>query len=729
MKEWPAARQGPPNQSRWNRAFQPASGALRRRAAVLGVWGLAIVAVLILRLGDLQIVNAKTLGAAALAEHLQAVPIPAQRGEIVAHGGQVLAIDVTAAKVTADPKLVVHPPAEAKQLARLLNVPEATILAKLQNARSQYAVLEAQATGAQGQAVSALNLAGIYVQTIEVRRYPAGFFMGHLLGFLNSTGGVAGVEESYNRQLGGVPGYTLAQTGVYGELIPGTTIQQVPAKQGETLQLTVRAGLQAELQRELEVAVATTQASGAYGIVMQPSTGDILAASSWPTFDPNAPGDVPASVWNNTVWSYDMPPGSVFKPITVATALQAGIVSPSTPFVDPGVLKVDGVSIHNFTKLETQTTFSRAFDESANVIFGTVGLELGAARFVSSLQAFGLFNTPGGDLPGQSHDVLRSLATTSPLALAEESFGETMSVSPLSLITALNVIADGGLLIRPHVGNAFLDSAGKVIQKIPTQVVRRVISPQVAATVRQMMVGVVNDGTGERGFIPCYDAGGKTGTANIYSNGKVVNQFIASFVDMAPASNPQALVLVMLYNPQGQFNEGGEVAAPVAQAVLSDALHTLGVPPHCTATNQMPPTPGSAGTTSLVLDMVEMPTITGLTPAQATLLIRSTDLTLQVSGTGGTVLTQDPPPGAMVQRWTQVEAYTTPQALEPAGYVQVPAVTGQTIAQAAATLSQANLAMVADGVGKAVSQEPPAGSRAEPGSSVQVQFRQSPASG
>lgn len=697
-------------------------GGLHRRSAVLGVWGLAILAFLALRLGDIQIVHAKSLSAAALAEHLQSIPIPASRGEIVAYNGQVLALDVPAAKVTADPKLVTDPSAEATQLAALLNVPEATILQKLQ-AHSQYAMLEAQATGAQGSAVSALNLAGIYVQTFQVRRYPAGFFMGHILGFVNSAGGVAGVEQSYQKQLAGTNGYTLAQTGVYGELIPGTTVQQVPARQGETLQLTVRPGLQAELQRELEIAVATTQASQAYGIVLQPSTASILAASSWPTYDPNVPGDVSSSViWTRTVQSYDLPPGSVFKPITVAAALQSGIVTPNTPFVDPGVLKVGGVSLHNFQHLETNTTFTRAFEESANVIFGTVALQLGAARFDSTLSAFGLFNKPGSDLPGESSNQLWSPSTINPLALASESFGESMAVTPLSLITALNVIADGGLLIRPHVGEALLNSAGQVVQKIQPQVMRRVISPQIAATIRQMMVGVINDGTGERGFLPCYDAAGKTGTSNIYKNGKTVNSFIASFVDMAPASNPQAIVLVMLYHPKGYFTEGGEVAAPVAQAILSDAMHTLGVPPHCTATNQMPPTRGSAGTTSLVLNMVEMPSITGLSPAQATLVIRRTDLTLQVSGTGATVLTQDPPPGAMVQQWTQVEAYTTPQALEPAGFVQVPAVQGQTIAQAAATLSGANLAMVADGVGTAVSQEPPAGSRAAPGTSVQVQF-------
>ncbi len=686
--------------------------------------------ILAARLTDIQVAHAGVLTSAALAEHLREVPLPAHRGEILARNGQVLAVDIPAAVITADPAVIAQSPTpqvsqDAAQLAPLLDVPSATLLQELQST-SQYVVLEPQATSAQGKAVSALNLSGIYVKTIQVRRYPSGFFMGHILGFVNNTGGVTGVEESYQKQLAGTNGYVLAQwANVYGSNppeIPGTTVRTVPAKPGDTLQLTVRVGLQEQLQRQLEIAIANTGATRAYGIVLQPLTGAILAASSWPTYDPNAPGDVPSSIWNNTVQSYDMPPGSVFKPITASAALATGVVTPQTPFYDPGILSVGGVNIHNFMTLERNTTFARAFEESANVVFGTVGLKLGATRFNSYLKAFGLFGLPGSDLAGEQPNILVSPAQSTPLSVAEESFGETLVVTPLSLITALNVVADGGLLIRPHVGYALLNSQGKVVQKIQPQVVRRVIPTQIAATVRQMMVGIVDNGTAQRGFIPCYDAAGKTGTSNIYQNGTTTNNFIASFVDMAPASNPAAIVLIQLYDPKGYFNEGGEVAAPVAQAVLTDALHTLGVPPHCTATNQTPPAPGAPGTTALVLNMVEMPQIVGLTPQQATTAVYNAGIYLKVSGKGSKVLTQNPPAGEEVQKYTTVEAYTTPQAVEPPGYVQVPSVIGQTIAQAAATLSGANLAMVVDGVGNAVSQEPPAGSRAEAGTSVQVEF-------
>lgn len=723
-------RRGPARRGAVDRGSAPAGvPGLSRRAAVIAVWVVVCLAVLAGRLFDVQILQRGALRAAALRERLAAVPLPAGRGEITDRTGQVLAISVPAAEVTADPKLVTSPVAEASLLAPILGQPAAQV-AKVLGGPGQYAVLAPQISTGQAAAIAKLaaqrGLPGVYTNSINVRRYPDGFFMGHILGFTNASGGVAGVEESYQSALAGKAGYILGQVDPFGQIIPGTVQRTVPAQPGLTLRLTIDAALQQDLQQQIELAVATTKASKAFGIVLQPSTGAILAASSWPTFDPNAYWNAP-NTWGNTVQGFDLPPGSVFKPITASAALQTGIVSPNTPFYDPGYLLVGGVSIHNFQTLERHTTFARALDESANVVFGTVGLQLGAARFYQYLQAFGLLGLPGGDLPGQQGDILVPQAQATPLAVAEESFGETLSVTPLSLATALNVVADGGLLIQPHVGEALVGPGGNVVKQIQPTVVRRVISPSVAAAVRQMMTGVVNNGTGQRGFIPCYDVAGKTGTSNIYGGGTVTNNFIASFVEMAPASNPAALVLVMLYHPQGQFNEGGEVAAPVAQAVLADALHQLGVPPHCTANNLLPPKSGAPGTTSLVLDMVTMPAVTNLPVATAVARVRAENIYLKVNGSGPKILRQDPPAGAMVQQWTTVQGYTTPAGPVPASFVPVPAVTGQSIEQAAATLTGAGFAMDIQGVGQAVSQVPAAGTPAQPGSSVAVTFQSAPA--
>ena len=645
----------------------------------------------------------------------------APRGEILARNGEVLAISIPAANVTADPRLIRHPHAEAVALARVLTL-SATTLQHTLAGPGQYAMVQRDITAGQATAIGHLHLPGVYTHTTSIRRYPAGFFMGSLLGFTNANGGVAGLELSYQKQLAGHNGYRIAHIDPYGQRIAGTHATTVPARPGLNLRLTVYPGLQASLERHLQAAVASTGATRAYAIVLHPATGSILAAAAWPTYDPNAPGGASPAIWNNTVASVDMPPGSVFKPITASAALQTGVVTPSTPFYDPGFLLVDGVALHNWMPLNRHTTFLQAFEESANVIFGRVGLRVGASRLYGFLRAFGLMGLPGGDLPNQQRPIIAPLSQANALTVASESFGESLTVSPLSLITALNVVADGGLLIQPHIGQALLNAQGRVVQTIRPTIVRRVISPQVAASVRNMMVDVARFGTGERGLIPCYDVAGKTGTSNIYGAHGVTNRFIASFVEMAPARKPQALVLVQLYNPRGPFNDGGEVAAPVAQYILADTLHTLGVPPHCTAANATPPTPKGPGTTILTLQMVPMPAIVNLPPKAAIARVQGAGLRIQLAGGGPRILRQNPPAGAMVQKWTTVQAYTDHGALLPPGFTAVPNVTGLSLRQAAARLAAAGFALNASGAGSAVTQVPAAGQHALTGSSVQAAF-------
>ncbi len=707
----------------------PSLGGAHRRAAVFACWAGGLLLITAARLFDVQILHGHYWAAQGAAERgaQTIVPLPASRGEIVDRHGRLLAISIPASEITADPALV--PPkqvaSEAARLAGILSVPAAQVSATL-SGPGQYAVVQAQATASQGEAVSALNLPGITVVPTTAREYPEGFFMGHILGFVTQAGGVAGVEASYNKDLAGTNGSEVVQWApVVGGPIASVPARVVPPKPGLTLELTIDAGLQSELQQQLERAIATTGARAAYGIVLQPKTGAILAASSWPTFDPNSYSDASAAVWGNTVAGTDLVPGSVFKPITLSAVLTQGVATPTTPFFDPGYLAVGGVRLHDFMHLASHETLLSGFEQSSNVVFGTVGMRLGATRFYQNLQGFGLTQAPQTDLPGAQGNVMYPESGLTNLNIAEESFGEGLEVTPLSLITALNVVADGGQLIEPHVGEALIDPAtGRVVRRITPTVVRQVIPPSVAATVRQMMVDVVNDGTGNRAFIPCYDVGGKTGTSNLYGGPTgVLNSFIASFVALAPASNPAAIVLIQLVAPKGSFSEGGEVAAPVAQVVLRDALHTLGVPPACTATNQALPAPGAPGTTAQNLFMVGMPDVVGLSPAAGTAAARQVGLYLKVAGGGATILRQDPEPGAMVQQWTSVQGYTTPAALVPATFRAVPDVLGESMAQASAVATQAGFALVASGAGHAVRQEPPAGTMEPPGTSIQADFR------
>lgn len=723
------------------------NGALiQRRIGIVAICTAAMCGALILRLGWLQIVRGPSLSAAAYNEHEKIVPIPAQRGEIIDRNGDVLALSVPAATITADPKLIQKaaasaatsvttvsaniqtPASDAAALANVLNLSSAQILTLLEKP-IQWVTLEGDATPAQAAAVKQLKLVGIYTQAISVREYPYGTFLAQTLGFVGADGqGLEGVERSYNRELEGKAGAMATAVDAFGKPIPYTTTKITEPVNGDTLQLTIDGGLQYDLQDLLQEQVARTGATAAFAIVMQPSTGAILAWGAWPSFDPNNFSASNPATYANPLVNDAYPPGSVFKPITVGAALSAGVVTPTTQFVDPGVCIVDGVHIHNFQQLLVHTTFLQAFEESANVIFCKVAQELGAPTFYRYLHLFGLFSPTGIDVPvanptGTNNQIIPENQLTT-VGLAEESFGQSIAITPLSLITAINVVADGGVLMRPHVGLDLITPTGR---KIPIQPVDegRVLSPSIDATERQMMENIVTDGTGERAFIPCYDVAGKTGTANLYINGQTSPDVLASFVAYAPASNPQAIVLVQLYNPAPPFNEGGEIAAPLAQALLADALHVLGVPPHCTATNSVTPAPGSPGTTPLILNMVPMPAITTETPAEAAAQLYRIGLYLQVSGTGSTILRQYPPAGADVQKYTKVDGYTEPTEPAPPSDIAVPNVLGDTIAQATSTLTQDGLALDTSGVGIAISQTPTAGTELPPGTGVSVTFASS----
>jgi stage V sporulation protein D (sporulation-specific penicillin-binding protein) len=678
------------------------------------------------RLFWVQVVDGAALARTAQEIHLHTVPLPARRGEIVDRNGTVLAISGPAYSVYADPRQVTDPAAETARLAPLLALPRQLVEKRL-SLPGRFAWVYRGVSQQQAQAIRALHLPGIGLQATSARHYPQGMLLGQVLGFVGLDGnGLDGLELSYNRELAGSSGFIEERFDGQGNPLPGTRVVERRPQPGPTLRLNIDSGVQFTLQQDLDAEVALSRARAAWGIVMDPSTGAVLGMSAWPTFDPNHFESASPRLWTNPVVSDTFVPGSIFKVLTAGIALGDGVVSPHTPFDDPGVLVVDGVPLHDFQRLASRTDVTRAFEESANVVYGQVGLMVGRRRFYQGLRSFGLFGPTGVDLPGESPepDIITPEAQATPLALAEMSFGESLAVTPLSLMMALNAVANGGTLVAPRLAQSLVAADGRVVRRFPVRTLGRALAASAAAEVRAMMVDVVRYGTGQRGFIPCYDVGGKTGTANIYRAGRTTNSYYASFYAFAPADRPRVAALVTIVDPQGPMNEGGEVAAPVVQAVLRAALHDLGVAPHCTAQNATPPAPGSPGATRLVLDMVSMPDLVGLTPGEAATAARKAGVVASVRGTGGLVLRQNPPPGAMVQKYTTVEAYTAADALEPGTLVAVPALRGMTLEEAALALSRVGLNLDAVGVGTVRQQSPAAGRRVPVGTGVTATLAQ-----
>lgn len=671
------------------------------------------------RLVWLQVVRGDELTAKAAGVRTRVVPIPSPRGKIMDATGQVLAVSVGVDSVYAVPAQVVNAAAAAQKVAPILGLSVETVQKKLTR-RVLLVWIQRRVTAAQATAVRQADLPGIYLVQEASRLYPEGLFAGQIVGFSGLDNvGLAGVELSYNKYLKGTNGRIVVETDARNQEIPSGTRTYVPPVPGDTVQLTINGQLQKMVQVDLDQAVAQAHALGGYALMMNPTTGAILAMAAWPTYDPNYYAQADPSLWTNPLITFAFSPGSVFKPITAAAALATGVVTPSTPFYDTGSIRLPGATIHNFNHAGLgATTFAIGFQESVNTIFARVGVMLGADRFYTYLQKFGFLGRTGIDLPGESAqpNIVRPEKKATPLDIAEEAFGQTLAVTPISMVTAIAAIANGGVLMWPHVGAAIYTPSGQLVQAIAPRVVDRVLSPAVAYEVQTLMGSVVSGGTGKNAAIPCYSIAGKTGTTQKYVGGRVGQDvYIGSFAGYAPVHGAKVALYVMIDEPQGMYY-GGQVAAPVFREIMSQALPVLGVQPACPP-GQTPP--GQAGDTSVE---VSMPSLVGMTVAQAEQAAASAGLYLQVSGPGQTIQRQVPAPGDSVQKWSTVLGYTTTAASIPGSMVTVPDLRGMSVREAAQVLSAVDLGMDGEGTGNAIEQAPASGERVAPGSTVAVTF-------
>ena len=698
----------------------------RRVLGVLAACALGLAA-LAGRLFWLQVVDGGSLYQQAVDVRTHVVPVQAPRGEILDSSGDPLALSVGAPSVYAVPAQVSDPAVAAAELGAALGLAPAGVARKLAQ-RVMFVWIARKVTAAQAAAIQQLGLAGVELIQESRRVYPKGMFAAQVLGFVGiDNQGLAGAELSYDRALRGTPGELVLETDARNRGIPGAPAQYSAPQPGLNLRLSINAVLQATTQRYLDLGVTSAHALGGYAVMMDPSTGAILALASWPTFDPNAYAQADPSLWTNPLLTYAFSPGSVFKPVTAAAALQEGVVTPGTGFDDTGVLRVGGVTIRNFNHRGLgSVTFATGFEKSANTIFGRVGLMLGKERFYRYLRLFGFTAPTGIDLPGEgrSPSLIRPESLATPLDLAEEAFGQTLAVTPIAMLTALSAIADGGELMWPHVGLDLERPDGAVVQRIAPRAVRRVISPEVAFQLQTLMTRVVEAGSGKNAAISCYPVAGKTGTTQKYARGggAVSGEYIASFMGFAPAHGARLALYVMIDEPEGAYY-GGQVAAPIFRSIMVEALRYLGVPSAC------PPGVQPQPAALVPAERVAMPALTGLTPAAATQAAAQADLQVRLEGSGPYVLRQVPPAGEAVQRWSTVLAYTTPALAIPQGTVTVPVLQGQTLAQAGSALSLQGLQLDGTGTGVVVAQNPPPGAAAHPGDTVAVTFGRPPAGG
>ncbi len=546
----------------------------RRIGLLFGAFFLLLVLAM-LRTMDLGFLRSGSLSAAANEQHLTQELVPALRGAITDRNGVYLAVSEPADDVSATPYLIKDPVAVAAELAPLLGQSNDAVLAKITE-RSGFVYLARALPQARAQAIARLNIPGTALAPTTRRVYPRGDLAAQVLGLVGTEGqGLAGLEYSLNSTLHGRSGQRTIVSDAIGQ--PISIKQTQPELAGANVSLTLDSAIEQRTQDVLSAVGQIYQPLDATAIVMDPNTGGILALANWPPVNANHPGGAPATALEDRAVGFNYEPGSTFKIVTVAGALSQGLVTPDSSFYLPPQIQIADRTIHDAEARGPETlTVSQILAQSSNVGAITIGQRLGPDNFNSWVRRFGFGSPTGVDLPGEQQGIVLEPSQYSGSSMGNLPIGQGESVTPLQIASAYAAIANGGILRPPHIVGSV---GGKAVPLPPGH---RIISPLVAAEMRQMLEGVLAPGgTASEVKVPGYVLAGKTGTANKVdpATGQYSSTaYVASFVGFAPAAHPRLETVVIVDQPQSAIY-GGTVAAPAFGQIMGFALPYLKIPP------------------------------------------------------------------------------------------------------------------------------------------------------
>jgi cell division protein FtsI (penicillin-binding protein 3) len=524
----------------------------------------------------LGVLHGGALRNAARSQQLTDEAVPAQRGAITDRNGVDLAVSEPAQDISATPYLVTNPLAAAQRLAPLLGRSQAGLLKKLSE-RSGFVYLSRALPDRQAQAALALKIPGIAGTPVMRRVYPRGTLAGQVLGVVGTEGnGLAGLEYSRNALLHGRSGQRRVVSDARGQPVSITEVH--PEEPGTSLSLTLDTNIQQRAEEVLGAVGRVFSPKDATAIVMDPRSGAILAMANWPQVNANDPGASPPQALENRAVAFNYEPGSTFKAVTISGALQQGLVTPNTGFDIPNKIQVADRTIHDDTEHAEETlTTAQILAQSSNVGAIKIAMLEGAATFSGWVSRFGFGARTGVELPGEEMGQVLPLRHYSGSSIGNLPIGQGQLVTPIQMATAYSAIANGGVLRPPHI----IRSVGARVAPEPAG--RRVLSAATAASLRQMLQGVLAPGgTASEVSIPGYQLAGKTGTANKIdpATGQYSKTaFVASFMGFAPASDPKLVCAVIVDEPQSSAISGGTVAAPAFGEIMSFALPYLRIAP------------------------------------------------------------------------------------------------------------------------------------------------------
>lgn len=704
---------------------------LRRTLFLLSVCGAAAFVMLAARLYQLQIVRHDELESRAIAQQVRETTVSAPRGTIYDCKGEVLAMSAGVDTIYLSPAEIEQYGEDAEAIAEglsdILGLDYETVYAKTQNSGSWYEVVARKVEEDVATQVREFKEEGGYngikLEADTKRYYPNGSLAAHVIGFVGTDNtGLGGIEAKYDKALSGTNGFIMRSTTAAGtDLLYTSWEDYFDAVPGSDVELTIDATIQYYVEKHLAQAVEDYDIqNGAAAICMDVDTGAILSMASLGNFDLNnyqaisdeAMAEIDASAqseaeraeliaaaqqlqWRNKAISDTYEPGSTFKIITLAMALEEGVVDMNSTFYCGGSVSVQGrntpVKCWKSGGHGSQT-LTQAVQHSCNVAFVNIGRLIGEERFYDYAEAFGFFERTGDssvqltgrtgiDIGGESgsiwwsEDVFCNPENLSQLAAA--SFGQTFNITPLQLVTAVSACVNGGYLMQPHLVNSVTGPDGSVTEYEPVEI-RQVISEETSAKVREILEQVVGDsveGTGRNAYVAGYRIGGKTGTSTKTTQEIAgTKEYIVSFIGVAPADDPQMALLVLLDNPSsesGIYVSGGQMAAPVVGKMMADILPYLGVEPEYSDSELQ------------TMDRA-VPDVTGLSLAEAQSKLSEAGLGFRVIGSGGSVTSQLPAANSVIASGSEVLLYAD---AAPTGGGSVPNLTGMTYSEAIRTLA------------------------------------------
>ena len=671
-----------PNPNRKDENIRRANRVIQTRSFVLMlVMGVGMFVLLFFQLFDLQIVRHEELQSKAVNQQTRRTVVTASRGTIYDRSGNIMAISASAETVILSPLEIDRAVNDkddpvtwtkdslAAGLAEILDGDASAIRRRMDNTESQYELIKLRADEEVADAVRAYinenKIVGVHLVADAKRYYPYGSLASHVIGFVGDDNtGLYGLEARYEQELEGQSGLVVSAKDNAGNDMMYAYEQYFAAQNGSDLTLTLDATIQYYLEKGLEnMADKFAAANGAAGIIMDVNTGGILAMASYPNYDlndfsavqdqtlqeriargENTLAEMQLLQWRNKALNDTYEPGSTFKILTLAAALEEGVINKNTTVNCNGFVTISGQTIHCSNKAgHGLQTLIQTVGNSCNPAFISYGLKLGNTAFYEYMRSFGLMEGTGIDLGGEADSIFADPASFTQLDLACYAFGQNFNVTPIALITAQAACVNGGYLRTPYLVERITDSNGSVTYQHDSTPIRQVVSEETSATVRECLEYVVASGIGKNGQVAGYRVGGKTGTADKGQTGDVV----VSFLCFAPADDPQVIMLLTLDTPSrstGTYVSGGNMVAPTASSIMSEVLPYLGVEPSYSAEEL------------LGMDTT-VPNVIGMSVEEAKTKLGERGLSCKINGDGDTVTDQTPAGGAIIPGKSAVILY------------------------------------------------------------------------